>query len=71
MESEVLFRGLGPYALPVAQSATAVSGSDAVTVIFRVLVSPSRVEAVQVQVPHALALELAAAIAQAVPNLGD
>jgi hypothetical protein len=68
MEAEVLFRGPGPYALPVAQSATAVTGTDAVTVIFRVLVNPSQVEAVQVQAPHKLALQLAAAIAHAVPD---
>jgi hypothetical protein len=65
MESSVQFLGSGPFDLPVAQSATAEAGSDAVTVSFRVLVNPSQVAVVRIAVLNSQALELAAAIAQA------
>ena len=48
MESSVQFLGSGPFDLPVAQSATAEAGSDAVTVSFRVLVNPSQVAVVRI-----------------------
>jgi hypothetical protein len=65
MESQIQFLGPGPFDLPVAQSATAAPGTDAVTVIFRVLVNPNQMEAVRIAVLNSQALELAAAIAKA------
>jgi hypothetical protein len=65
MESRFQFLGPGLFDLPVAQSATATPGSDAVTVSFRVLVNPSQVAVVRIAVVNSVALELAAAIATA------
>lgn len=71
MDSAIQFQGAGPFDLPVAQRATADAGTTAVTLSFRVLVDPSRVEVVRIAVLNSQALELAAAILRAVGQEGD
>ena len=63
------FQGPGPYDLPVAQGAKVQAGTDAMTLMFRVLSSPGQIEAVNIQIPNGIALEFAAAIAQAASGL--
>ena len=65
MDSAVQFLGSGPFDLPVAQSATAEAGTDAVTVSFRVLVNPSQMVTFRIAVPNSQALQFAEAIARA------
>jgi hypothetical protein len=65
MAGKVTFTGEGPFDLPVAQQARCDPGSDAVTLVFRVLVDPSRVELVRIAVLNNQALDLAGEIAQA------
>lgn len=70
MDFSIQFLGSGPFDLPVAQSATAEAGTDAVTVSFRVLVNPSQVGLVRIAVLNSQALELAAAILHAATQEG-
>jgi hypothetical protein len=65
MDSSLQFQGPGPFDLPVAQGARAEAGTDAVTLSFRVLVEPNRMEVVRISVLNSQALELAAEIATA------
>ena len=66
MSSEIQFRGTGPFDLPVAQSSMATEGTNAVTLSFRLLAQPNHLAMVRIAIPNSQALELAAAIAQAV-----
>jgi len=65
MAGTIQFQGPGPFDLPVAQRAAATAGSDAVTLSFRILVTPSQQEVVRIAVLNNQALEFAAAIAKA------
>ncbi len=57
-ESRVEFHGPGPFDLPVAQQSKAYRSGHTVEVAFRVLVDPSRLEAVRIAIPSNQALEL-------------
>jgi len=62
---DITLQGDGPFDLPVSQRARADAGSDAVTLTFRVLATPSQPVTVRIAVPNSQALEFASQIAKA------
>ena len=68
MKSEIKFCGSGPFDLPTAQEARADSGTDAVTLSFRVLITPNQMGVVRIAVLNNQALEFASQIVAAVPR---
>lgn len=71
MESRVVFEGHGPFDLPVAQQVHAeAQGSNSVSLSFRLLVDPSRLEVVRIAVLNNQALELLDQLQAAISNLG-
>lgn len=59
---DVRFDGLGPYAMPVSQSATAKAVGTTVEASLRLLVHPNQLEVVHVPMTLDMALELANAL---------
>lgn len=66
--SKVTFHGEGPFDLPVAQQVSAARTGNTVALTFRVLVDPSRVEAVRIAVPSNQALDLVGQISRALAD---
>jgi len=64
LDFSVPLRGSGPFNLPMAQSAEAHAGLDAVMLSLRVLAEPGRVATVKIEIPNEQALELGAAIVE-------